>query len=68
MVEGRNSGGGRGYDWIRHGGSRAEAAGVHELQGDKCGDGEGGVRPAWLTMRQGDRLEVLSEAETVGQV
>nr|POF13253.1 putative oxidoreductase c1f5.03c [Quercus suber] len=62
MIEGSSKkGGARGYDWIRHGGSRAEAAGVHEFAGDAQG-------PAWLTRKSQDRIEVLSEGETAGQV
>nr|POF03961.1 putative oxidoreductase c1f5.03c [Quercus suber] len=61
MIENSKKGGVRGYDWIRHGGSRAEAAGVHEFNGDQTG-------PAWLTTKSGDRIEVLSEGETAGQV
>lgn len=61
MTEGRDSGKARGYDWIRQGGSRAEAAGVHEFSSDKAG-------PAWLTSRAGDQLEALGESGTAGQV
>ncbi|TKA64264.1 hypothetical protein B0A49_05357 [Cryomyces minteri] len=50
----------RGDDWLRHGSSRAEAAGEHEFS-----EGEG---PAWLTKRQGTSVEVISEDETVAQV
>ncbi|KAL2355325.1 FAD dependent oxidoreductase [Cryomyces antarcticus] len=50
----------RAEDWLRHGSSRAEAAGEHEFS-----EGEG---PAWLTKRRGASIEVISEDETVAQV
>jgi len=47
-------------DWLAAGGSRDQAAGEHEFT---TGDG-----PAWLTMQEGDRVEVISEDESVAQV
>ncbi|KAK5137515.1 hypothetical protein LTR08_008494 [Meristemomyces frigidus] len=61
LTEGKPQGGKTGYDWLRHGGSRADAAGVHEFKGDQLG-------PAWLTQRHGDTLDVISEDESVAQV
>lgn len=52
--------GARGDDWLRDGGSRAEQAGTHEFV-----EGSG---PAWLTRRNGARVEVISEDETTAQV
>lgn len=61
LTEGTSGSGGRGYDWLRDGRSRAEAAGVHEFKGDDNG-------PAWLARKQGDQLELLSKDNTVAQV
>ncbi|KAK5169644.1 uncharacterized protein LTR77_005621 [Saxophila tyrrhenica] len=52
MMEGPQSMGGD---------SRARAAATHEYAGDKTG-------PAWLTRREGDRVETLSEHGGVAQV
>ena len=60
MTEGSASGP-RSDDWLRDGGSRADAAGVHEFKGDETG-------PAWLTRRDGNSVEVISEDESVAQV
>lgn len=54
------AGGGNSSDWLTSGSSRAEAAGFHEF---KEGDG-----PAWLTKKEGDKLQIISEGETVAQV
>jgi glycine/D-amino acid oxidase-like deaminating enzyme len=54
-----NEGTGTGYDWLRHGSSRALAA---EKQGGQSTD------PAWLTKQAGARVELISGEETVGQV
>ena len=48
-------------DWLSEGGSRAEAAAVHEYHGDQVG-------PAWLKRNRGDRIEALSEHHGVAQV
>ena len=61
LTDGNNTSGSTGYDWLRAGGSRADAAGIHNFAGDQDG-------PAWLTRREGDHLEVISEDETVAQV
>ncbi|KAK5125622.1 hypothetical protein LTR85_011896 [Meristemomyces frigidus] len=61
LTEGRPRGGKTGYDWLKDGGSRADAAGVHEFQGDQVG-------PAWLTRREGDEVDVIGEDESVAQV
>ncbi|KAK4547514.1 hypothetical protein LTR36_000470 [Oleoguttula mirabilis] len=61
LTEGRPRGGKTGYDWLRDGGSRADAAGAHEFQGDQVG-------PAWLTRRKGDEVDVIGEDESVAQV
>ncbi|EMC92622.1 hypothetical protein BAUCODRAFT_77159 [Baudoinia panamericana UAMH 10762] len=50
----------RGDDWLRDGGSRADAAGTHEFAGNQVG-------PAWLTRRRGDKVELISEDESVAQ-
>lgn len=61
LTEGSDRGGSKGYDWLRDGGSRADAAGSHEFEGDAAG-------PAWLTRRDGDTVDVISEDESVAQV
>ncbi|CAK3817507.1 hypothetical protein BTJ68_02472 [Lecanosticta acicola] len=48
-------------DWLAEGGSRAEAAGMHEYGND-------GVGPRWLKRRKGDYVEVISEEGGVAQV
>ncbi|KAF2097261.1 FAD dependent oxidoreductase [Rhizodiscina lignyota] len=60
LSQSRTSGSGNRYDWLRTGSSRAEAAAFHEFR-----EGEGA---AWLTKKKGDRLEVISEDDTVAQV
>jgi len=50
----------RGEDWLRHGGSRADVAGVHAFD---AGDG-----PAWLTRREGYGVRVISEDSSTAQV
>ncbi|MCJ1226312.1 hypothetical protein MMC12_002962 [Toensbergia leucococca] len=50
----------RGEAWFREGGSRAEAAGKHEFYSD---DG-----PAWLTRREGEKLEIISQGDSTAQV
>lgn len=50
-----------GGDWLNEGGSRAEAAGVHEYGND-------GVGPRWLKRREGDQVEAISEEGGVAQV
>lgn len=60
MTRSQSTSGGNGYDWLRAGSSRAEAAGFHEFR-----EGSG---PAWLTKSTGDKLEIISEDETVAQV
>ncbi|KAI9661191.1 MAG: hypothetical protein M1821_009518 [Bathelium mastoideum] len=52
--------GSSGADWLRHGGSRAEAAAKHEFY-----DGQG---PAWLARSNGSNLDIISEDNTVAQV
>ncbi|TKA23323.1 hypothetical protein B0A50_07531 [Salinomyces thailandicus] len=61
LTEASHRGGATGYDWLREGGSRADAAGIHEFAGDEVG-------PAWLKRRQGDHLDLISEDESVAQV
>ncbi|RMY79961.1 hypothetical protein D0864_08865 [Hortaea werneckii] len=61
LTEGSQQDGSTGYDWLREGGSRADAAGVHKFAGDNDG-------PAWLKRRQGDNLELISEDDSVAQV
>lgn len=48
-------------DWLANGGSRGQVAATHEYSGERPG-------PAWLTRREGDRVEVLSEDGGVAQV
>jgi glycine/D-amino acid oxidase-like deaminating enzyme len=52
--------GGTGYDWLRDGSSRALAA-----SGTASGELE---TPEWLTRQKGERVEVISDEDTVGQV
>jgi len=61
LTEGGRRGGPTGYDWLRHGGSRADAAGTHEFYGESEG-------PAWLARRKGDSLDVIGEDDSVAQV
>ncbi|KAK3113960.1 hypothetical protein LTR53_008202 [Teratosphaeriaceae sp. CCFEE 6253] len=61
LVEGRQKSSAKGGDWLRDGGSREQAAGRHEFVGDKIG-------PAWLTRRDGDKVETIGEDDSVGQV
>ena len=61
MAEDRRTGGKRGDDWLRQGGSRAEVKGQHEFWGDSNG-------PAWLTKRQGQSVELISEDNSTGVV
>ncbi|KAK4495565.1 hypothetical protein PRZ48_012833 [Zasmidium cellare] len=58
LVDG---GGNEGEDWLVEGGSRAQAAGVHEYTGHDTG-------PSWLKRRKGDTVETLSEPGGVAQV
>ncbi|TKA77860.1 hypothetical protein B0A55_05153 [Friedmanniomyces simplex] len=61
LAEGRQKRGAKGGDWLSDGGSRAETAGRHEFVGDNVG-------PAWLTRRQGDKVETIGENDSVAQV
>ncbi|KAF2766377.1 putative oxidoreductase [Teratosphaeria nubilosa] len=64
LVEGlpsRKQKGSKNGGWMSEGGSRAEAAGMHEFQGPKVG-------PAWLKRRNGDKVDIISEAESTAQV
>lgn len=55
-----NGNGGTGYDWLRDGSSRALAAsGTKTVKLEK---------PEWLTKQKEERLEVISDEDTVGQV
>lgn len=47
--------------WLANGGSRSQVAATHQFSSAHKG-------PAWLTRRQGDRVEVLSEHGGVAQV
>ena len=60
LAEG-NVNGPRSDDWLRTGGSRAEAAGSHEFKGDKKG-------PAWLKQRHGDKIDTISQDDSTAQV
>ena len=60
-MEGSQSDGRRGEDWLMDGGSRAQVAAVHEYQG-------GGAGPAWLSRKSGDNVENISEEGGVAQV
>jgi len=66
MVPGRGAGAktrtGRGEDRLRQneGESRDKLAGTHDFHS--------GAGPAWLTRREGDRIEVISEDDTTAQV
>ena len=60
-MEGLQSSGAGGEDWLSSGNSRAQSAALHEYHGDQVG-------PAWLTRRKGDRVETLSEQHGVAQV
>jgi len=51
---------GSGEDWLRDGTSRANAARLHTSSE--------GIRPLWLTKKNGDSLEVISGDDTVAQV
>ena len=55
-----STGGNKGYDWLREGTSRANAAGEYEPM-DETG-------PAWLTRRKGSRVEIISEDDSTAQV
>ena len=55
------AGGSNGYDWLRHGGSRATTRARHEFWGDAEG-------PAWLARRDGEDLDIISEGESTAQV
>jgi hypothetical protein len=61
LLEGSQFSRAKDDDWLANGGSRDQVAATHEYAGDKLG-------PAWLTRRQGDRIEVLSEDGGVAQV
>lgn len=52
---------GSGEDWLRNGTSRAHAAGGQ----DRFPEGEG---PAWLTLKAGTSLEVISQDESTAQM
>lgn len=52
---------GSGEDWLRNGTSRAKAAGAS----DHFAEGEG---PAWLTLKSGSSLEVISQDESTAQI
>ncbi len=61
LTQGADAGkGARGDDWLREGSSRAEVAGEHDFI-----DGQG---PAWLTVQEGGRVEVISEGDSTAQV
>ena len=60
-MEGSHTNGSTGEDWLSRGGSRAEIAAKHDFQGDEVG-------PAWLTRKQGDTVELISEDGGVAQV
>lgn len=53
-------GGKTGYDWLRDGSSRAEAASRRETQEM--------MKPEWLAKQPGATVEVISEEDTVSQV
>ena len=53
--------GGKNVDiWFLDGGSRAQAAGTHQFY---SGDG-----PAWLTRRDGENLDIISQGASTAQV
>lgn len=52
---------GSGEDWLRNGTSRAQAAGGQ----DHFSEGEG---PAWLTLKAGSSLEVISQDKSTAQI
>lgn len=52
---------GSGEDWLRNGTSRAHAAGST----DHFAEGEG---PAWLTLKAGSSLEVISQDSSTAQM
>ena len=60
-MEGSPTNGPRGEDWLFEGGSRAQVAAKHEYRGDEAG-------PAWLTKKEGDKVEMISEDGGVAQV
>ena len=61
FTEGNEQSAGRGEQWLRQGGSRAEVAGRYEFGGETGG-------PAWLRRREGERTDALGEDGTVAQV
>lgn len=56
-------GGGRGDDWLQHGGSRADASGVEVNEFSNEGDA-----PGWLRRGEGDKVESISEEGSAAQV
>jgi hypothetical protein len=61
LMEGSSSHSAQGEDWLAEGGSRADAAAMHEYHSNERG-------PTWLRRRQGDSVEMLSEHGGVAQV
>jgi glycine/D-amino acid oxidase-like deaminating enzyme len=63
-TAGRKGGkqGGRGDDWLRHGGSRADGLEVNEFSSD------GDYTPGWLRRGDGDAVESISDAESTAQM
>jgi glycine/D-amino acid oxidase-like deaminating enzyme len=61
---GRGKKGGRGDDWLRHGGSRADGMGVEV---NESVEEDAGV-PGWLKRGEGDNVERVTEEGSVAQV
>ncbi|KAI9721063.1 MAG: hypothetical protein M1812_002544 [Candelaria pacifica] len=60
LSEDGRTGGERGDDWLREGGSRAEVAAKHDFGG--------GEYPSWLTRRKGGKIEVISKDDSTAIV